>query len=141
MLYLDKAIAAVPQEDLSRCMADFVDENGCWKWAKFQHLFPVASCLKIAGIKPPNPTGNSDRIAWGPSKNVPFYISTAYELIEGENWGQRSREWEIVWKWQGPQRVRSFLWLVLHNILLTNEQRKRRHMTDVSTCPRCKKAE
>lgn len=24
---------------------------------------------------------------------------------------------------------------------LTNEQRKRRHMTDVNTCPRCKKAE
>lgn len=51
---LDKAIAAVPQEDLSRCMAYFVDENGCWKWDKFQHLLPVASCLKIAGIKPPS---------------------------------------------------------------------------------------
>ena len=101
----------------------------------------MASCLKIAGIKPPNQTGNGDRIAWGPSKNGTFSISTAYELIEGENWDQRSREWEIVWKWQGPQRVRSFLWLVLHNRLLTNEQRKRRHMKDVSTCPRCKKAE
>lgn len=51
---LDKAIAAVPQEDLSRCMAYFVDENGCWKWDKFKHLLPVASCLKIAGIKPPS---------------------------------------------------------------------------------------
>ncbi|KAJ9159056.1 hypothetical protein P3X46_024587 [Hevea brasiliensis] len=42
--------------------------------------------------------------------------------------------WNLVWSWPGPQRVRSFLWLALHNRLLTNQERARRHLCNVDTC-------
>ncbi|CAN1139910.1 Putative ribonuclease H protein At1g65750 [Linum perenne] len=50
----------------------------------------------------------------------------------------RSKEaWNRVWKWGGPSRIQFFLWLLSHEKLLTNLERKRRHMTQDSSCPRC----
>ncbi|CAN1156973.1 Putative ribonuclease H protein At1g65750 [Linum perenne] len=46
-------------------------------------------------------------------------------------------DWNSVWKWQGPGRVQYFLWLVAQGKLLTNLERKRRHLTEDSSCPRC----
>ncbi|CAN1297777.1 Putative ribonuclease H protein At1g65750, partial [Linum perenne] len=42
-----------------------------------------------------------------------------------------------VWSWQGPNRVKHFLWLVAHNRLLTNAERQKRHMTDNGCCRLC----
>ncbi|CAN1257225.1 Putative ribonuclease H protein At1g65750, partial [Linum perenne] len=42
-----------------------------------------------------------------------------------------------IWNWGGPSRIQFFLWLVSHEKLLTNLERKRRHMSQDSSCPRC----
>ncbi|CAL1366987.1 unnamed protein product [Linum trigynum] len=43
-----------------------------------------------------------------------------------------------IWKWPGPSRVRHFLWLAVHDRLLTNAERARRHIADSSGCQRCR---
>ena len=47
------------------------------------------------------------------------------------------RDWSWVWKLRVPQRIRTFLWLVLHGRLLTNEERARRRLCDSSQCELC----
>ncbi|CAN1789669.1 Putative ribonuclease H protein At1g65750 [Linum perenne] len=42
-----------------------------------------------------------------------------------------------IWKWDGPYRIKLFLWLALHERLMTNVERVRRHLVDSSICPRC----
>lgn len=37
----------------------------------------------------------------------------------------------------GPQRVRTFLWLCFKGKLLTNDERFRRHLTEMRGCVRC----
>ena len=37
-----------------RSVRPAIQKKTVQKWDKFQHLLPVASCLKIAGIKPPS---------------------------------------------------------------------------------------
>ncbi|CAN1262374.1 Putative ribonuclease H protein At1g65750 [Linum perenne] len=45
--------------------------------------------------------------------------------------------WNKVWRWEGPQRIRQFLWTVAHNKLLTNEERARRHIAGSDECEIC----
>lgn len=46
-------------------------------------------------------------------------------------------DWKLIWKWDGPQRIRSFLWLTHKGRLLTNSQRHRRHLASSPTCSLC----
>ena len=44
-----------------------------------------------------------------------------------------------MWDWNGPERIRYFLWPVGHGKLLTNEERYRRHLAEDSHCLICNK--
>lgn len=43
-----------------------------------------------------------------------------------------------IWKWRGPNRIRAFLWKLVHGRLFTNEERVNRGMASDPLCPRCK---
>lgn len=45
--------------------------------------------------------------------------------------------WENLWKLKGPGRFQSCLWLARHNKLLTNSEKKRRHMHMSGLCDVC----
>ncbi|CAI0429938.1 unnamed protein product [Linum tenue] len=49
--------------------------------------------------------------------------------------------WKKLWKWKGPSRTKHFLWLVMHDRLLTNKERVRRKMTADGNCSHCKDVE
>lgn len=42
-----------------------------------------------------------------------------------------------VWKWKGPNYIRTFLWKLIHGKLLTSVERNRRGMSTDVLCPRC----
>ncbi|KAK7260903.1 hypothetical protein RIF29_27202 [Crotalaria pallida] len=42
-----------------------------------------------------------------------------------------------LWKWPGPQRIRTLLWKILNDALLTDENRRRRNLTADDECPLC----
>jgi len=43
-----------------------------------------------------------------------------------------------VWRVLVPERVRVFLWLVVHQVIMTNTERQRRHLCDTAICQVCK---
>ena len=45
--------------------------------------------------------------------------------------------WRLVWDWMGPERIKTFLWLVMHERLLTNLECLKRGMTTDGTCSIC----
>ncbi|EEF32528.1 hypothetical protein RCOM_1158570 [Ricinus communis] len=47
--------------------------------------------------------------------------------------------WKVIWHWEGPQRIRMFLWLAIQDGLVTNVERGRRHLTDFILRDRCKR--
>lgn len=66
-----------------------------------------------------------------------FSVASAYIMLAEDGWKAKNFKWRAVWKWKGPQRIRIFLWLALNNRLLTNDQRRRCHLTQVSSCNLC----
>ncbi|CAN1128972.1 Putative ribonuclease H protein At1g65750 [Linum perenne] len=69
--------------------------------------------------------------------NGRFSIRSAYELLTRPINPKPEASWDLVWKWKGPARVQFFLWLVAHEKLLTNLERKRRLLCNDSGCARC----
>ncbi|CAN1194412.1 Putative ribonuclease H protein At1g65750 [Linum perenne] len=88
-------------------------------------------------MTPPCPILGDDVPIWGLEPNGSYSIKTGYllakEIVEGASNGI----WKKIWSWKGPQRVRQFLWTAVHNRLLTNTERERRHLTSSADCGLC----
>lgn len=53
--------------------------------------------------------------------------------INAEPW----RGWKCIWKLHVQQWIKTFLWTLAHDRLLTNQGSWRRRMTNSPACPRC----
>lgn len=112
--------------------------NSEWKWDTLQRLLPAHTCNFIASIKPPQ-AGIMDTMTWCPSSDGTFTIKSAYNVLQHAEEEPPGPDplFVKIWKWGGPQRIKSFLWKLAHGRLLTNDERQRRHMCSEATCSRC----
>ncbi|KAK8492367.1 hypothetical protein V6N11_066177 [Hibiscus sabdariffa] len=55
-------------------------------------------------------------------------------LLAQHLWNASDSRWKIICTLHVPERIRGFLWLALHNKLLSNIVRLQRHLTTDSTC-------
>ena len=39
------------------------------------------------------------------------------------NWSTQDGMWRCVWHWDGPERIRMFIWLLIQQRILTNAER------------------
>ncbi|CAN0876421.1 Putative ribonuclease H protein At1g65750 [Linum grandiflorum] len=76
-------------------------------------------------------------MVWGLESSGRFYIRSAYLLLKELQEETPDKRWKGVWRWQGPNKIRHFLWLASHNRILTNEERGRRHLTTQVGCSIC----
>ncbi|CAN0866718.1 Putative ribonuclease H protein At1g65750 [Linum grandiflorum] len=74
---------------------------------------------------------------WGLESSRKFTIRSAYLLIKDLEDEPEVSRWKSVRRWQGPNKIRHFLWLASHNRLLTNEERGRHHLTNQVICSFC----
>lgn len=79
----------------------------------------------------------ADCLAWKPTNDGVFTISSAYESIQLPDVHPFKKLSIAVWKWRGPERVRGFLWKAIQGALLTNECRKRRGLAASDNCLFC----
>lgn len=85
---------------------------------------------------PPCTEACPDCIVWKWSDKGGFSSSKSYKNLFTQSDGYSSI-WRMIWRLCAPQRVRVFFWLLWHVKILTNVERKRRHMTEDATCPLC----
>ncbi|CAN1796019.1 Putative ribonuclease H protein At1g65750 [Linum perenne] len=80
----------------------------------------------------------ADSISWGLEPSGRFSVNSAYLFIKDLKAGEQGTIWKKVWRWNGPAKIRQFLWLSVHGKLMTNEERWRRRVTADASCPECK---
>ena len=68
----------------------------------------------------------SDFPVWQWSSDGLFSLKSAYDHIAGHSELENRGEWRRVWKLKVSQRYRSFLWLCLHESVMTNRVRRER---------------
>ncbi|KAL4271776.1 hypothetical protein GQ457_13G010260 [Hibiscus cannabinus] len=114
-----------------------VDGNGEWDWRQLEGLFPRESLERIVSVQPPHSDGGEDQPFWRWESNGQFSARSAYGYLSSDTTSGIDRVWRQIWKLKVPYRVRMFAWLALHERLLTNVERVRRHMTTSEHCEIC----
>lgn len=81
---------------------------------------------------------------WLDSKDGQFSITTTYSLLsfkeEEFDLNLNTDNFPLVWKWQGPQKVRIFIWKLVDGRLLTIQEHFKRHTIDSEDCAGCLQA-
>lgn len=112
--------------------------DGEWRWEILKRILPDHICKKMASIRAPS-LGEEDQICWALSAYGIFSLKTAYSSLAAttDPRVQQDPLFSLVWRWGGPQRIKSFLWKLAHGKLLTNDECLRRSMCEDTTCSRC----
>lgn len=133
----DHVQGSIPLEEGEFSVSSYVIDLG-WQWDRFTNLLPTHICGKIASLCPPS-LGEDDFPCWNLTTNGLFSLSSAYQALSKDNVNGENQNplFKEIWHWKGPQRVRTFLWRLVHGRLLTNEERFQRRMKNDSLCPRC----
>lgn len=113
---------------------DMVSMDVMWNLVLFKEWLPEEIVTKIVSIPPPHSSAGIDKIIWAHTSKGTLSLKTSYRMLREGAWNARDKGWEIVWKFQEPQRVRFFLWLVCKQHLLTNLERMRRGISQSTSC-------
>ncbi|CAN1190226.1 Putative ribonuclease H protein At1g65750 [Linum perenne] len=76
-------------------------------------------------MEPPNGGDEEEDLVLGPEPKGIFSNKSAYQLIVNAGNPDRNIIWHIISKWEGPSRIKHFLWLFGHGRILTNVERCR----------------
>lgn len=120
-----------------RRVSDMINGQGMWDQAVLRGVLPENVVAKILMLPPPRILDSEDSLSWENTANGLFTTNSAYLAVKQCPASPASGKIDLVWKWPGPERVRLFLWKAYHDILLTNFERARRHISDEHLCLVC----
>jgi hypothetical protein len=118
-------LCSVPPQLHAARVCDLVDDNGRWNWQLLEAWMPNHLLHKIAAIPPPSEENGCDEPVGICSDNNGYSVTAMYEQICGIQRENADTIWSKVWKLNVPERVRCFIWLLLHDRLLTNYRKSR----------------
>ncbi|CAN1746080.1 Putative ribonuclease H protein At1g65750 [Linum perenne] len=133
----DYADISKPDFNVDCTVAEMTMEDGGWNFELLDSLLQPEMIDLVAGMSPPQPNRGEDDWIWGREDSGNFTIKSAYDLICQTEETPTLSIWKTIWRWDGPNRIRHFLWLAARNRLLTNESRKHRGMSQEAGCEFC----
>lgn len=137
---IHSALGDLSENAKSRLVKDaWIDGMG-WDVASLSQLLPGDVIMEIMALALDHVTGATDRLSWKDSVNGDFSVTAAYEMVTRDDVPRPNMEcfYNRVWRVVAPERVRIFIWLVSHKVIMTNVERKRRHLSDSDVCSVCK---
>ncbi|CAN1809468.1 Putative ribonuclease H protein At1g65750 [Linum perenne] len=121
----------------TRVIADYCNPTGEWNIDLLASLLPSQILQAVVGMTPPHHDLNDDIPVWNLEPNGKYSVKTGYLLAKELTNRDEQHLWKRIWKWEGSQRVRNFLWIAASGKMLTNAERVRRHLSSNSDCGIC----
>ncbi|KAK2417534.1 Polynucleotidyl transferase, ribonuclease H superfamily protein [Trifolium repens] len=115
---------------------DVASTAGEWNFGLIQDLVSSSIVQKMHDVVPPNASHEEDVMLWSGTNTGQFTVSAAYHLIAGDVSNNVDKKWHQIWKLDSMERIRVFIWLLVHDRLLT-KARLARWQLDNSFCDRC----
>ncbi|KAJ3699454.1 hypothetical protein LUZ61_003159 [Rhynchospora tenuis] len=117
LLYGTRDISALLQDDrTSTAFQDILHYND---------FFSFSTCF----------SGSSQRLTWKWSSTGVYSSASAYRMLADP--GLRSPFHKIIWKIKAPPKVQIFLWLLLLDRVLTQQNLARRNWPSIAACQYC----
>ncbi|KAJ1418140.1 Ribonuclease H domain [Sesbania bispinosa] len=118
-------------------VSDFADPIYGWKLDDLRRVLPVDVVAEVATLPCPSPELGSDFIVWGGTPNGNFTTKSAFGLIDSSCSRSNDPVWRAVWRWEGHQRAKILLWMILNNGLKTRSKGFGRGFIATDVCPFC----
>uniref|UniRef100_A0A1J3JIW1 Putative ribonuclease H protein n=1 Tax=Noccaea caerulescens TaxID=107243 RepID=A0A1J3JIW1_NOCCA len=111
-----------------------------WIWDRIIPFVTEDIRLELMSVVLDTFTGAEDRLSWIGNPAGEFTVGSAYTLLTKNDAPRQNMEcfFKRVWGLTVPERVRFFIWLVGNQCVMTNAERKRRHLCDSDICTVCK---
>ncbi|CAN1799377.1 Putative ribonuclease H protein At1g65750 [Linum perenne] len=93
--------------------------------------------ISVMGMTPPHAHLGEDTTVWGLEANGRFTVKLTYLFLKDIEPSVQGSLWRKVWNWEGPAKIKQFMWLVSHCKLMTNDERQKRHIATDANCPDC----
>lgn len=74
-------------------------------------------------------------LAWRHSANGAFDVHSAFNSIASPHNDSDTSVWRRIWSYSGLPKVRTFLWLLNHDRIVTMDFLYRRHISSTNLCP------
>ncbi|PNY15563.1 ribonuclease H [Trifolium pratense] len=101
----------------SKTVAYFSDNNGGWQLQEAVNMIPAYVIDQIQGCTAAADNLGEDRPSWPYSSNGVFAVKTAYDFLLSTRTSDRV-VWKNIWKWEGPQKIKSFLYMAANETAL-----------------------
>ncbi|XP_061361302.1 uncharacterized protein LOC133305184 [Gastrolobium bilobum] len=122
--------------DFSKKVADMITQDRDWNPVALKQWLTPNAINILKNTLPPNQEDSPNKKSWRFGSNPSISIRNIYETLlnRGDANEERQELWSILWKWNGPQKIKILLWKILHGRLLTmkkisqwGERNKLRH--------------
>ena len=133
----DFALIDIGDDSSNVNLVDFAKENGNWDLNKHFQVLPLDCVDRLALIMALENCLGEDSVACSLTTIGKFSVKMAHSIFLLSNNSSNRNLFQVVWKLESPQRLKSFLWLAGNNALLTNANKVRRHLTTQANCPIC----
>ncbi|CAA7020915.1 unnamed protein product [Microthlaspi erraticum] len=138
----NKSLLDISRDDLpvdyeTLTARDLWQDGVGWRWDRITPFVFENTRQELMSVVVDTFTGSEDRLSWTGNPNGEFTVRSAYTLLT-ENETPRQNMFDFfqrVWRSAVPERVRFFLWLIGNQSVMTNAERKRRHLCDSDICP------
>ncbi|CAA7060940.1 unnamed protein product [Microthlaspi erraticum] len=136
----EAVVMALPNgfDDLRLC--DYWQNGAGWLMLQIEPYLPAALTLNLWALVIDTVTRAKNRISWSQSLDGQFSVSSAFSFLTRDKTPRHDLEglFKRVWRAVIPERVRVFLWLGVNQVIMTNVERRRRHLSDSGMCQVCK---
>lgn len=135
-------LAQLPVEEREKRVENYWQEGVRWDMGRLSLYLPDQITHRLFAVVIKGIPGVEDNLSWKGNENGEFTVRSAYSVLTHDDRARPCMEhfFEKIWRVVAPERVRVFFWLVIHQVLLTNVERVRRHLSDSEVCQVCRGA-
>src|ERR1044072_2832835 len=119
--------------------------QGAWDCSALYTPAPGHLLEQLQRITPILEANHKDQWSWTPNSTGWYSVKTAYQWLfeQRQEQGQGQIQLEINWLWKlkVTEKIRLFLWLVLHNSIQVNQYRSKCKIANTPNFSRCSATE
>lgn len=86
--------------------------------------------MTLTGLMVSEDENKEDAVIWEEEASSMFTVSKEYEKLRASNSKAKWPGWNRIWKLKIQKRVKTFIWLLAHDSLITNQIRWKRRLAE-----------
>ena len=112
-----------------------MNPDGDWDVEFLRENLPTAIVNQVLALHAPTNVDGLDIIGWGGTNTFHFTVKSPYYMQHVDP--HVDGDWKTLWGSKGPHRIQTFMWLAVHERILTNVRRSKWEVGISPTCTSC----